>query len=101
MRGFSGITMDLPGTVPFLAVIFVSAAIPTPGMAGSLDLGCKYALTGLGGASAETAVAFTILFHFLLLVMPITLGLAAFWHEGLNFKAVSRLKKKDELSTVL
>ncbi|MCX6557875.1 MAG: lysylphosphatidylglycerol synthase transmembrane domain-containing protein [Candidatus Aminicenantes bacterium] len=101
MRGFSGLAMDLPTTIPFLAVIFVSAAIPTPGMAGSLDLACKYALTGLGSASPATAVAFTILFHFLLLAMPITLGLIALWREGLNFKIISRLKKKDELSTVL
>jgi len=101
MRGFSGLAMDLPTTIPFLAVIFVSAAIPTPGMAGSLDLASKYALTGLCGASAETAVAFTILFHFLLLAMPIALGLFALWREGLDFKIISRLKKKDELSTVL
>jgi hypothetical protein len=100
MQGFSGLAINLPSTIPFLAVIFVSAAIPTPGMAGSLDLASKYALTGLFGVNDKTAVAFTIFFHFLLLVMPITLGLLAFWHEGLNFKIISRLGKKDELSTV-
>ncbi len=100
MQGFSGLTLDLPATIPFLAVIFMAAAIPTPGMAGSLDLASKYALTGLFGVEAKTAVAFTIFFHFLLLSMPIALGLLAFWHEGLNFKIVANLSKKDELSTM-
>lgn len=100
MQGFSGLALDLPATIPFLAIIFVSAAIPTPGMAGSLDLASKYALTGLFGVNEKTAVAFTILFHFLLLLMPITLGLLAFWHEGLTFKKITHLSKKDELSTM-
>jgi glycosyltransferase 2 family protein len=100
MQGFAGLTLDLPATVPFLAVIFVSAAIPTPGMVGSLDLASKYALTSLFGVNNKTAVAFTILFHFLLLLMPIVLGLLAFWREGLNFKIIRNLSKKDELSTM-
>lgn len=100
MQGFAGIGLDLPSTIPFLAVIFVSAAVPTPGMAGSLDLAAKYALLGLFGVQEKTAVAFTILFHFLLLAMPIALGLLAFWQEGLNFKALGRIRKKDELSTM-
>jgi uncharacterized protein (TIRG00374 family) len=97
LRGFSGIGMDIPATIPFLAVIFVSAAVPTPGMAGSLDLAAKYALVGLFGIQEKTAVAFTILFHFLLLALPIALGLLAFWREGLNFKIIGRMRKKDEL----
>jgi glycosyltransferase 2 family protein len=97
LQGFPGLRPGLPAVIPFLAVIFVSAAVPTPGMAGSLDLAAKYALVGLYGAAAETAVAFTILFHFLLLAAPIALGLAAFWREGLSFKAIGRLGRKDEL----
>ena len=97
MRGFAGMRLGLPAVIPFLAVIFVSAAVPTPGMAGSLDLASKYALVGLFGVAEKTAVAFTILFHFLLLLAPIALGLAAFWREGLNFKAIGRLGRKDEL----
>lgn len=100
MQGFAGLALDLPATIPYLAVIFVSAAIPTPGMAGSLDLASKYALTGLFGVNDKTAVAFTILFHFLILVMPIILGLLAFWREGLNYKTIANLSKKDELSTM-
>jgi len=97
MRGFAGMNLGLPAVVPFLAVIFVSAAVPTPGMAGSLDLASKYALTGLFSVSARTAVAFTILFHFLLLLAPIVLGLVALWREGLSFKVIGRLRRKDEL----
>ena len=100
MQGFAGIDLDLPSTIPFLAVIFVSAAIPTPGMAGSLDLASKYALLGLFGVTAKTAVAFTLLFHFLLLLPPIVLGLIAFWCEGLSFKIIGQLRKKDELSAM-
>jgi uncharacterized protein (TIRG00374 family) len=100
MRGFTGIRLDLFAAIPFLAVIFVSAAVPTPGMAGSLDLASKYALTGLYGVAEKTAVAFTILFHFLLLLAPIVLGLIAFWQEGLNFKVIGQLRKKDELPTM-
>jgi uncharacterized protein (TIRG00374 family) len=97
MRGFPGMRLDLPAVIPFLAVIFVSAAVPTPGMAGSLDLASKYALIGLFAVAEKTAVAFTILFHFLLLLAPITLGLLALWREGLNFKIIGLLRKKDEL----
>jgi hypothetical protein len=100
MRGFPGIALDLPSTIPFLAVVFVSAAVPTPGMAGSLDLAAKYALVGLFGIQEKTAVAFTILFHFLVLAFPIVLGLAAFWRKGLNFKTIGRMRKKDELPTM-
>ena len=84
--GLSRAGPDLPAVIPFLAVIFVSAAMPTPGMAGSLDLASKYALTGLFGVTAETAVAFTILFHFLLLVAPIALGLARLLARGLELQ---------------
>jgi len=100
MQGFSGLDLDLAATIPFQAVIFMAAAIPTPGMAGSLDLASKYALTGLFGVDARTAVAFTIFFHFLLLLMPIALGLLAFWHEGLTFKIIGKLSKKDELPSM-
>ncbi len=99
LRGF-GIRPGLPAMAPFLAVIFVSAAVPTPGMAGSLDLACKYALTGLFAVAEKTAMAFTILFHFLLLLTPIALGLAALWSEGLSLRAIGRMGKKDELPSV-
>lgn len=96
LRGF-GIRPGLLPVIPFMAVVFVSAAVPTPGMAGSLDLAASYALVGLFAVPAKTAVAFTILFHFLLLAVPITLGLAALWHEGLSIRALGRLRGKDEL----
>lgn len=97
MQGFAGMDFTLPAVIPYLAVTFVSAAVPTPGMAGSLDLASKYALTGLFAVPVRTAVAFTILFHFLVLLAPIALGLAALWSQGLNFKIIGQLGKKDEL----
>ncbi len=97
MQGFAGMGIALPAVIPYLAVIFVSAAVPTPGMAGSLDLASKYALTGLYAVPVRTAVAFTILFHFLVLLAPIALGLVALWSQGLSFKVIGRLRKKDEL----
>ncbi len=100
MQGFSGLRLSLASVIPFLSVIFVSAAVPAPGMAGSLDLASKYALVGLFAVDERTAVAFTILFHFLLLLAPIALGLAALWHEGLNFKAIGRMGGKNELSAM-
>lgn len=100
MQGFAGMGIALPAVIPYLAVIFVSAAVPTPGMAGSLDLASKYALTGLYAVPAKTAVAFTILFHFLVLLAPIALGLVALWRQGLSFKSIGRLRKKDELSAM-
>ncbi len=100
MLGFAGMRLGFASVIPFLSVIFVSAAVPTPGMAGSLDLASKYALIGLFAVDEKTAVAFTILFHFLLLLAPIALGLVALWREGLNIKAVGRLGGKDELPAV-
>ncbi|MBN2346505.1 MAG: flippase-like domain-containing protein [Candidatus Aminicenantes bacterium] len=100
MHGFAGVRLALPDVIPFLSVIFVAAAVPTPGMAGSMDLAAKYALTGLFGISTKTAVAFTILFHFLVLLSPIALGLIALWREGLSIHTVRRMEKKDELPAV-
>jgi uncharacterized protein (TIRG00374 family) len=100
MQGFSAIHLSMVDTIPFMAVIFVSAAVPTPGMAGSLDLASKYALTGLFSVAAGPAVAFTLLFHFLLLLAPIAMGLVALWSEGLSFKILGRMGDKDELPAV-
>lgn len=93
LHGF-GIRPGLPAIAPFLAVVFVSAAVPTPGMVGSLDLAAKFALTGLFAVPEKTAVAFTILFHFLLLAPPIVLGLIALWHEGLSLRIIGRLGRR-------
>ena len=96
LRGF-GVHPGLLPVVPFVAVVFVSAAVPTPGMAGSLDLAAAYSLAGLFAVPEKTAAAFTILFHSLILVVPIALGLAALWHEGLTIRSLGRLRGKDEL----
>ncbi|HOW44017.1 MAG TPA: lysylphosphatidylglycerol synthase transmembrane domain-containing protein [Candidatus Aminicenantes bacterium] len=100
LRGFA-VAVSPVHAVPLLAVIFVAAAVPTPGMAGSLDLASTYALVGLYAMGEKPAMAFTLLFHFLVLVVPITLGLIALWQEGLSLGVVRRLRRpKDELPAV-
>jgi uncharacterized protein (TIRG00374 family) len=100
LRGFA-VTVSPVHAVPLLAVIFVAAAVPTPGMAGSLDLASTYALVGLYAMSEKAAMAFTLLFHFLVLAVPIALGLIALWQEGLGFGVIRRLRgPKDELPAV-
>ena len=59
MHGFHGLALDLPATIPFLAVIFVSAAIPTPGMAGSLDLALNGRPIVLQGKNVITGLEIT------------------------------------------
>ena len=97
MRGFVQMRMTIVETVPYFAILYISGIVPTPGMAGSLDLASRVALTGLFRIEGNTAVAYTLLFHFLQVAVPVILGLAALWREGLNLKKIWRFGKKDEL----
>ena len=87
MRGFAGMGLALPAVIPYLAVIFVSAAVPTPGMAGSLDLASKYALTGLFAVPGQNRGGLHHPVPFpAAAAMPIALGLLAFWQRGPEFQ---------------
>lgn len=97
MRGFVQMRMTLVETVPYFAILYISGIVPTPGMAGSLDLASRVALTGLFRIEGNTAVAYTLLFHTLQVAVPVILGLAALGQEGLNLKKIRRFGKKDEL----
>lgn len=98
MKGFA-IELGLLETTTYFGIVVASAAIPTPGMAGSLDAGSRIALTQIFDVSVSTAVAFTLLLHFLILILTVVFGLWAFWMEGLNIKAVKVLKEqKNEVS---
>ncbi len=98
MKGFA-IEMPMLETTAYFGVVVASAAIPTPGMAGSLDAGSRIALTRIFDVPAATAVAYTMLFHFLILVLTVVIGLWAFWMEGLNVKAIRDIRKqKNEVS---
>ncbi len=97
MRGFAHMRMTLVETVPYFAILYISGIVPTPGMAGSLDLASRVSLTGLFHIEGNTAVAYTLLFHTLQVIVPVMLGFAALWQEGLNLDKIRRLGKKDEL----
>ena len=94
LLGFSGLEASFMETIPYFAMLFVSAAIPTPGMAGSLDAASKLGLTQLLGADANTAVAYTVLFHFILVGMPVIMGLISAWREGMTLQSVRRVRNE-------
>jgi uncharacterized protein (TIRG00374 family) len=93
MKGFN-IHIGLLETVPYFCIILIAAAIPTPGMAGSLDAGSKLALTQLYDISTETAVAYTLGAHFLILLTWIVFGIIALSMQRLNFSIIKGIKKK-------
>ena len=97
LKAFS-IGINIIETVPFFAVIVAGASIPTPGMAGSLDAASKLALTQLYAVPAAKAVAFTLLFHFVLLILTFFLGLVCLWLEGLNVNKIKGYMVKNEMS---
>jgi len=98
MKGFN-IHIGLLETIPYFCIIVIAAAIPTPGMAGSLDAGSKIALTQLYNVPTETAVAFTLGAHFLILFMWIVFGMIALSMQKLNLSSIKSVKKqKNEVS---
>ena len=97
MQGFDRMPMTLIETVPYFSILYVSGIVPTPGMAGSLDLASRVSLTSLFRIEQNTAVAYTLLFHFIQVAVPVVLGLVALGQEGLNLNKIRRFGKKNEL----
>lgn len=98
MKGFD-IHLSLFEIFPYFSILVVSASIPTPGMAGSMDAASKIALTKLYNIPVDTAVAYTILFHFLVLVLWIVCGSIASVVQGFNIKSIKNIKKvRNEMS---
>jgi len=95
MKGFA-IQVRLFDTVPYFVILVVFAAVPTPGMTGTIDMGSKMALMQLYGVSKDTAVAYTLLVHVILLAAWIILGLVALWRQGLSLKMLKDIGKKTE-----
>lgn len=91
MRGFPGMTMPFSHAAAYFGIIFVAAAIPTPGMAGSLDLASIIALTRLFAIPEATAAAYTITFHVIIVAVPVLLGFLAMWREGLQLTRLRQL----------
>jgi uncharacterized protein (TIRG00374 family) len=99
MRGFEfGAHISPQETVPYFCVIVASAAIPTPGMAGSFDTVSRYALEELypGYVDTNAAVAYTLLAHFLILMVMMIPGLVAFSMKGIKLKTIKEMKEKGE-----
>ena len=97
MKGFN-MPISIFQVVPYFSIIIVVASIPMPGMAGTLDAGSKEALIRLYGVAEETASAYTLTFHFIILLCTLAAGLIAFKHYGLNFKSIKNIRKKNEMS---
>ncbi len=102
MKGFRfGNYVSLIETVPYFSIIVISAAVPTPGMTGSLDAASKYGLIELyrgKGITQNEAGAYTILVHFLILLVIAVPGIIALKMKGLKIKALLGINKKDEMS---
>lgn len=98
MKGFDfGSSISIMQTVPYFSIIVVSAAIPTPGMTGSLDTASKYGLLelyGNNGIKVDEAAAYTLLIHILILIIIMLPGLIAIKTKGLKIKSILGIKEK-------
>ncbi len=95
MQGFDfGANISVLETVPYFGILVAAAAVPTPGMAGSFDAGSRHALEQLYGVSTNPAAAYTILVHFLIIMVIVIFGLVALWTKGVNLKTIRHLKDK-------
>ncbi len=99
MQGFDfGKTINFLDVFPWFCVIVASAAIPTPGMVGSLEMGSTIAFTKVllvdGEKFGSIIGAYTLLFHFILIVVSVAAGLIALKSQGLTFKAIKNLKEQ-------
>jgi uncharacterized protein (TIRG00374 family) len=93
MQGFQfGANINMLETVPYFGILVAAAAIPTPGMAGSLDAISRLGLEELYGVGTNPAAAYTILVHFLIIAVIIIPGLVAVWTKGVNLKTIRHLK---------
>ncbi|UCH94894.1 MAG: flippase-like domain-containing protein [Candidatus Aminicenantes bacterium] len=95
MQGFEfGADVSMVETVPYFSIIVVSAAVPTPGMAGSFEWASRHGLEQLHLAEPNPAFAYTVLAHLLILTAMVIPGLAAFWIKRINMKAVRDIRDK-------
>ena len=102
MQGFSfGTSVSLIEAIPYFSLIVMSAAIPTPGMAGSLDAASKHGLLELYKNSAgqsivnvNEAAAYTLLVHVLIIVVIMIPGFISFSSKGLKMSSVNKVGEK-------
>lgn len=99
MQGFPfGTNISMLESIPYFSIIVLSAAVPTPGMAGSLDFASKEVLvSSTYNVHPNEAVAYTVLAHFLIILVMIIPGLISFWIKGISMKTIRNIKsKRDE-----
>jgi uncharacterized protein (TIRG00374 family) len=91
-----GIILSFSQTTAHFSILVASAAIPTPGMAGTLEISSIKSLTEILGNSIRVkAAAYTIVLHFIILLSQIVTGMIAFKMQGLNFGVLKKLRKEE------
>ncbi|MEN8221749.1 MAG: lysylphosphatidylglycerol synthase transmembrane domain-containing protein [Acidobacteriota bacterium] len=107
MQGFKfGSSISVFDAIPYFSLIVMSAAIPTPGMAGSLDAASKHGLlelykntAGQSIVSVNEAAAYTLLVHVLIIVVILVPGFISFSSKGLKMSSVKKVgEKSNEMS---
>jgi len=107
MQGFHfGSSVSILEVVPYFSLIVMSAAVPTPGMAGSLDAASKHGLlelyknsAGQSLVSVNEAAAYTLLVHVLILAVMLVPGFISFSAKGLKMSSVKKVgEESDEVS---
>lgn len=97
LKGFSfGQEVSFFATMPYFSIIVLSAAVPTPGMAGSFDAASRLTLEQLYQAPSAQATAYTLLAHFLIIAVMIIPGLVSVWAKGVNLKTIRSIKETKE-----
>ncbi len=99
MQGFDwGRPIGLLETLPYFALLMVGASIPTPGMAGSLDSASKigfYQLLGISQEYSGSVVAYTLLFHTILLLLALAAGIVAVRRLKIGMKTLKGVKNNE------
>ena len=94
LKGFS-IAISFSQTTTHLSILVASAAIPTPGMAGTFDYSSIRSLTEILGKSIEAkAAAYTIVLHVSVLISQIVAGAIAFKMQKLDLSILDKLRKE-------
>jgi len=94
LKGF-GIIITVSETTTHLSVLVASAAIPTPGMAGTFDITSIKSLIEILGKSVEVkAAAYTIVLHVIILLTQIFAGGIAFKMQKLDLSILDKLRKE-------
>ncbi|HDP94760.1 MAG TPA: flippase-like domain-containing protein [Candidatus Aminicenantes bacterium] len=89
-----GIQASFIEAMNYYSILAAAASIPTPGMAGSLDAASRGALVSILGANPNSAVAYTLVMHVLLILVLVIAGFIALTVEGVNLKGIRRIQEK-------